>query len=64
MTERIKSGNYVRTESGYIHKISYWDDEFKRYIEVTKEDWFTVYPSNIVKDSENIIDLIEVRRFC
>ena len=61
--EDIKSGEYVRTNSGRIYKLGYYNEEEKRWIVVTDEDWFPVYTSEIVNHSKNIIDLIEVRRF-
>lgn len=57
--EDIKSGEYVRTNSGRIYKLGYYNEEEKRWIVVTDEDWFPVYTSEIIKNSEEIIDLVE-----
>ena len=50
---------YVRTKTGRIYKLSYYNKEEERWICVTDEDWFPVYESEIVKRSKNVIDLIE-----
>lgn len=55
----IEVGEYVRTKTGRIYKLGYYNKEEKRWICVTDEDWFPVYESGIAKHSKNIIDLIE-----
>ncbi len=56
----LESEMYVRTNSGYIYKLSYYDEDTKRWICNEEYDWYPVYESSVVKASNNIIDLIEV----
>jgi len=56
----IEVGEYVRTKTGRIYKLGYYNKEEKRWICFIDEDWFPVYESEIAKHSKNIIDLIEV----
>ena len=55
----IHAGEYVRTTTGTIYKLSYYNITERRWISVTDTDWFPVYVSQIVKHSYDIIDLIE-----
>ncbi len=70
MEDKIEIGEYVRNESGYIHKINSFDkltnffnDEKGELKEWVGEDIFgNTIAERIVKHSKNITDLIEVRR--
>lgn len=55
----LKTGEYVRTKFGTICKLSYYDDENKRWISSNSDDWFPIYESEVVKHSEDIKTLIE-----
>ena len=55
----MKVGDYVRTKKGWICKLDYYDEEFKRYITHDENDWYPVYKSEIKRYGE-LIDLIEV----
>ena len=57
---KLEVGMYVRTASGYIYKLGYYNEAEKRWICVEKYDWYPVYESSVIKASHNIIDLIEV----
>ena len=59
--EDIKVGEYVRTKNGKIDKVKNNDYYMKQYIECEKGLYLR---ENITKHSENLIDLIEVRRLC
>lgn len=63
MTEIIESGNYVRTKNGYIYKISYWDDDVKKYIEISKGDWTAINPKDIDSYDKEIIKLVKCGDF-
>ena len=54
----IEFNDYVRTDKGYIFKI----DEEKKNLQILK--FLDVEYGNIIKHSNNIIDLIEERRLC
>ena len=72
MKDRIEIGEYVRNESGYIHKIDSVDKLTNFYIDEENNirDWVgetvlgDVVSEKIAKHSTNIINLIEERRFC
>ena len=57
---KLEVGMYVRTKSGYIYKLGYYNKEEKRWICIEENDWYPVYENSVVKASHNIIDLIEV----
>lgn len=57
--EKLKVGDYVRTIKGKIFKVKeecYYDECFNEYM-IDGEEYCVI---NIVKHSQNIIDLIEV----
>jgi hypothetical protein len=56
----LRVNDYVRTNKGFIYKLSYYNKEEERWICVQEDDWYPIYESTIVKSSPNIIDLIEV----
>ena len=56
---KLEVGMYVRTKSGYIYKLGYYNKEEKRWICIEENDWYPVYENSVVKASHNIIDLIE-----
>lgn len=67
--EEIKVRDYVRTNNGYIAKISninnFREPSMKYGIDANYwEDIVFIGDEDIVKHSSNIIDLIEERRFC
>ena len=56
----MQVGDYVRTNSGWICKLDYYNDEENRWITHDENDWYPVYKSELKISSPNIIDLIEV----
>lgn len=54
----IEVGEYVRTDKGHIFKI----DKEKKNLQIAK--FLNAEYGNIVKHSKELIDLVEVRRFC
>ena len=67
--EEIKVGDYVRTNNGYIAKISNINDfrEPSMKYGIDANYWADIVfigDEDIVKYSPNIIDLIGVRRLC
>ena len=56
----MKANDYVRTNSGWICKLGYYDDEKNRWITFNENDWHPLYESEVKISSPNIIDLIEV----
>ena len=56
----MKIGDYVRTNSGWICKLDYYDEKEKRWITHDENDWYPVYESQVKISSPNIIDLIEI----
>lgn len=69
--ENIEIGEYIRTNKGLITKIT--DIEIEKYEDGTSEIFietelnigyldYTI--EDIVKHCKNLIDLIEIRRFC
>lgn len=56
----LEVGDYVRTEEGYIYKLSRYEEDNNRWISSEESDWYPVYESLVTKASSNIIDLIEV----
>lgn len=61
----LEEGMYVRTDSGYIFKLGYYDKKEKRWMYFVEEDWYPVYESEseLAKVSHNIIDLIQENDF-
>lgn len=67
MSEEIEVGEYVRNESGYIHKVKDEDELMNFFIdkdgklkEIAGVDfWNEDIYENIIRHSKNIIDLIE-----
>lgn len=67
MSEEIEVGEYVRNESGYIHKVKDEDELMNFFIdkdgklkEIAGLDfWNEDIYENIIRHSKNIIDLIE-----
>ena len=57
----LEEGMYVRTDTGYIFKLGYYDKKEKRWMYFVEGDWYPVYESEseLAKASHNIIDLIE-----
>lgn len=68
----IEVGEYYRTESDYIDKITsidkqgniFKDEKGKLQLWLGETVFGEPYSEEITKHSKNIIDLIEVRRFC
>ena len=65
----IKVGEHVRTKKGYFYKIKRIrksDVSEEVYIVRAHGDNYSFYlrKDNITKHSQNITDLIEVRRYC
>ena len=71
----IKSGDYVRTKTGNIHKVTkiipYYENDKLVYDRQglywdNKHSGYEIWQLEdiIIKYSSNIIDLIEVRRLC
>lgn len=58
MEKEIEVGEYIRTRSGDINKVTNNDFFMRRYLECSKDRLMD--RENIVKRSKNIIDLIEV----
>ena len=56
--DKIEVEEYVRTNKGYIFKI----DEEKKNLQIA--NFLDVEYGKITKHSKQLIDLIEVRRFC
>ena len=52
---RLEEEMYVRTNSGYIYKLSYYDEERKRWICIEENDWYSVYESEIIKASHYLL---------
>ena len=62
--EDIEVGEYVRTKEGEIHKVIKIiedDGDWDYYCCENNAGYFTM---DIAKHSKQLIDLIEVRRFC
>ena len=66
----IEVGDYIRTKNGFIRKIiterldGYLVDK-SYYNEIIKDTTLGIIANeDVIKHSKNIIDLIEVRRFC
>lgn len=74
--DKIEIGDYIRTNKGIIYKIEKVNhygiiikkdddnDEFKNEINYYATNGREINTEDIAKHSKNIIDLIEVRRFC
>ena len=68
MINKIKIGEYVRNESGYINKINsfdrltnfFKDDDGKLKEWIGEDIWGNTIAESIVKHSKNIINLVEV----
>ena len=56
---KLEVGMYVKTEKGYIYKLSRYEEDNNRWISSEENDWYPVYESLVTKASHNIIDLIE-----
>ena len=56
----IEVGEYVRTKTGRIFKITAYDETQNKYHSVIEHVWNIIFPRDIIKHSKNIIDLIEV----
>lgn len=61
MEDVIEAGEYVRTKNGKIDKVVSNNYYMKKYIEAEKD---FIFCNSIVKHSKQLIDLIEVRRYC
>lgn len=59
--EKFEKGEYVRTENGKIDKVVNNNYYMEKYIEAEKD---FIFCKNIVKHSKQLIDLIEIRRYC
>ena len=62
----IEVGEYIRTKSGDVGLFQrYTEEGIYQWFEMTSNGTLYTIPTiAIVKRSRNIIDLIEVRRFC
>ena len=61
MKDVIEAGEYVRTENGKIDKVVSNNYHMEKYIEAEKG---FIFCNSIVKHSKQLIDLIEIRRYC
>ena len=61
MEDAIEAGEYVRTKNGKIDKVVSNNYYMEKYIEAEKD---FIFCNSIVKHSKQLIDLIEVRRYC
>lgn len=61
MKDVIEAGEYVRTKNGKIDKVVSNNYYMEKYIETEKD---FIFCKNIVKHSKQLIDLIEIRRYC
>ncbi len=62
MNDKIEVGEYVRTKNGVIDKVDALYGMIENTVHLENQKWFDI--KNIVKHSKQLIDLIEVRRFC
>ena len=61
MKDVIEAGEYVRTKNGKIDKVVSNNYYLEKYIKTEKG---FIFCKNIVKHSKQLIDLIEIRRYC
>ena len=62
MNNKIDVGEYIRTKSGVIDKVDALYGMIENTVHLENLKWFDI--KNIVKHSKQLIDLIEVRRYC
>lgn len=61
--EKIEIGEYVRTKKGKIGKVLSIDED-PEWIETTLDKGNVMHISEFKKHSKQLIDIIEVRRYC
>lgn len=65
MEDKIEVNEYVRTRAGHINKITNIDENGIIYWNKIQCGWSEQQLEDIIaKHSKQLIDLIEVRRFC
>lgn len=64
MEDKIEIGEYVRTDYGEIHKVVHVVEDDGDWNYYRYENTMGDFQMSIVKHSKQLIDLIEVRRYC